>query len=314
MDVHGGGNRLTWETLPGVVRRRIETLAGARVVAASSADGGFSPGLASSIELADGRTVFVKAIGEETGPGSADLYRRERDNLRKLGPLRWGSRLLAHDDDDDWVILLFAHVAGRPPQPSDPAQLARVISAYDRLAAEFDPAPIDAPAVADALGTRLDHWDSPSCRAGAAVDPWIAENLPLVRSLAADWRAASRGAALVHGDLRVDNMLLTGEDVVIVDWTEVWTGAPWLDWALAVPSICLFPGTPGPEELFRRAAVASTGAPRDVTAVIGAVTGYFLCGSVLPVIPALPTLRDFQRAQGLTAAQWLRERVSAGLL
>ncbi len=39
------------------------------------------------------------------------------------------------------------------------------------------------------------------------------------------------------------------------------------------------------------------------------MTGYFLCSSVRPVVPALPTLRDFQREQGLVAAAWLRARV-----
>ncbi|MHC2999383.1 phosphotransferase family protein [Microbacterium sp. HJ5] len=315
MDVHGGRSRLAWTDLPPHVRDRIEAHAGAPVRAATTALGGFSPGLASTLELADGRTVFAKAVGSETGPGSADLLRRERANLERLGPLPFASRVIGAHDDGDWVFVLFEHVRGHAPRPSVPAERARMIRAFEEAAASLTPSPIIAETFAATAAGDMSRWcHAERGDAGVELDPWIAANLEAVRSLASRWADASSGSGLRHGDLRADNMLLSGDDVVIVDWTEVCLGAPWLDWLLAVPSVCLFPDTPPPEATFRESSLSHSAPPGDVTSVLAAVTGYFLTSSVLPVVPALPTLRDFQRAQGLVAAEWLRERVEAGLV
>lgn len=314
MDVHGGRSRIEWRELPDHIRARIEELAGARVAEAATALGGFSPGLASTLTLTDGRRVFVKAVSTDTGPGSADLCRQERTNLARLGARPFASHLLSAHDDGDWVVLLFEHVPGHAPRPSDPAERVRMVRAFDEVAASLTPSPIAADSFAAAIGHRFDLWnDAAPGDAGVQLDPWVAGHLGLVRDLASRWRDAAAGQSLAHGDLRADNMLLHGDSVVIVDWTEVCIGAPWLDWTLAVPSVCLFPRTPPPEEVFREASLAASAPPADVTSIVAAAAGYFLLSSVLPVIPALPTLRAFQREQGLVAARWLRDRVEAGL-
>ena len=315
MDVHGGRSRLTWVDLPAHVHARIETLVGGTVVHAETALGGFSPGLASTLTLADERVVFVKAVATRTGPGSSDLLRRERDNLRRLGPRPFTSRMIASDDDGDWVVVAFEHVAGRAPVPSVGAERARMIRAFEEAAASLTPSPIEAPTFAATGAGDLDGWARTAADdAAAVVVPWIAANLDAVRTLAEGWRDASAGDSLVHGDLRADNMLLSGDAVVIVDWTDISLGAPWLDWVCAVPSVCLFAGTPPPEQTFQESALAAAADPAMVTAVLAAVAGYFLCSAVKPVVPALPTLREFQRAQGLVAADWLRTRVEGGLV
>ena len=80
MDVHGGGSRLAWTDLPVSVRTRIEELVGGSVIATTTAAGGFSPGLAVTAALSDGRTVFVKAVGRATGPGSAAIRGSVEEN------------------------------------------------------------------------------------------------------------------------------------------------------------------------------------------------------------------------------------------
>ncbi len=312
--MHGGRSRLGWADLPVHIRARIERLVGAPVTTTTTADGGFSPGFASSATLSDGRTLFVKAVGTATGPGSADLLRRERENLERLGNRPFTSHMIAADDDGDWVVVVFEHVPGRAPIPSVRDERRRMIRAFEEAAASFTPSPIAARTFADAVGADLDGWNRVE-RGDPAVeiDPWVAGNLDLVRTLAARWRDASAGASLIHGDLRADNMLLSGDDVVIVDWTEVCVAAPWLDWVLAVPSVCLFPDTPSPESVFRESALSASAPAADVTAVLAAMSSYFLCSAVLPFIPQLPALRDFQRAQGVVAARWLRIRIEAGL-
>jgi hypothetical protein len=101
-------------------------------------------------------------------------------------------------------------------------------------------------------------------------------------------------------------MILTENGVVVVDWPEACIAAPWLDAVLAAPSMAMFPGTPEPGRIINELSAVSAVEANDLTTAVAAMTGFFLCASVLPAVPALPTLRAFQRAQGTIAASWLR--------
>ncbi|MFD9354673.1 hypothetical protein [Streptomyces sp. NPDC060031] len=50
--------------------------------------------------------------------------------------------------------------------------------------------------------------------------------------------------------------------------------------------------------------------PENVTTVLIAIAGYFIHQSVQAAPPGLPTLREFQGAQGEAALRWLRQRSS----
>src|SRR5262249_20901056 len=71
------GVRLQWDEVPEAVRRAFEDWAGSPVVSAVSQPSGFSPGVAARVRLADGRGVFVKAIGPKPNPDSPTFHRME---------------------------------------------------------------------------------------------------------------------------------------------------------------------------------------------------------------------------------------------
>jgi hypothetical protein len=60
--VPAGGVRLPWADVPAWLRRKAERQLGGRVLEAVTQPGGFSPGAAARLRLADGRRVFVKAV------------------------------------------------------------------------------------------------------------------------------------------------------------------------------------------------------------------------------------------------------------
>jgi len=62
------GDRLRWGEVPEPVRRAVAGRLGAEVRAEDSRPGGFSPGVASRLTLADGRRVFVKAVNAGRNP------------------------------------------------------------------------------------------------------------------------------------------------------------------------------------------------------------------------------------------------------
>src|SRR6476661_2731115 len=108
-------HRLQWHELPERLQDDVERALGASVVEAVSQRGGYSPALASSCALADGRRVFVKAVSPAQNPDSPAMMRREAEIARCL-PAGAPAPLLFHElDDDEWIVLVFEHIDGRLP-------------------------------------------------------------------------------------------------------------------------------------------------------------------------------------------------------
>jgi aminoglycoside phosphotransferase len=304
------GARLPWPAIPAPLRAAVERHLGGRVVTAITQPGGFSPGVAARLQLDDGRRAFVKAVGD-INPDSPGIHRAEARIAAALPPATPAPRLLGCIDTDGWVILMLEDVEGRTPAiPWRPAELDRVLAAMTELAATLTPAPIEAPPIASRLRSLGRGWRelAKSGAAGAAaLDPWAATHLGELVALEAGWGAAASGDSLVHADIRADNILLTPERVVFVDWPWAALAAPWFDLVVMLPSVAM-QGGPQPEEVLAGHPVMRGTDPAAVTAVVGALAGMFVWLAGRPEPPGLPTLRGFQRAQGEVALTWLRRR------
>jgi aminoglycoside phosphotransferase (APT) family kinase protein len=304
------GSRLAWSAMPARLRTAVERQLGGRVVAAVTQPGGFSPGIAARLRLDDGRRAFVKAVGD-INPKSPDIHRAEARIAAALPPGTPAPRLLGCIDADGWVILMLEDIEGRTPaMPWRAAELDRVLAAMTDLAAALTPAPIDAPEVATRFATLGRGWrEVAQSRPGSAawLDPWAASHLNELVALESEWAAGASGTTLAHADIRADNILLTPDRVVFVDWPWACLAAPWFDLVAMLPSVAM-QGGPQPEEILARHPVARSADPAAVTAVAAALTGMFLWLARLPEEPGLPTLRAFQRGQGQVALAWLRRR------
>ena len=306
---------MAWSRLPDALRGHVENHLGAPVVAAVTQHGGFSPGVAARLTSAAGRRVFVKAVGPEPNAESPAIHRAEARIAAALPPGVPAPRLLAAFDEDGWVALVFEDVDGAmPAQPWAPAELDRVLAAVTDLARTLTPAPDGvAPPLGVRAGDTFHGWRrlAAAARRGdddlAGLDPWARRHLADLAALESEWEAAAEGATLNHGDLRADNLLLTADRVVVVDWPWASVGAPWFDLLALLPSVRM-QGGPPPETVFDRHSVAAGADPAAVTAVLAAVTGYFVGHSRMPDPPGLPTVRAFQAAQGRAALAWLRTR------
>ena len=301
------GQRIPWEALPASVRDAVETGLGTKVVGATTQPGGMSPGVAARLELADGNRAFVKAVGSEPNPYSPGMHRREAEVAAALPAEAPAPRLLFAHDDGNWVALVFEDVEGHEPAvPWRPDELERVLAALTDLAEALTPAPVAAPTAADYLAELFGGWSQLAQQGGAeGVDPWATARLDELARLEAGWAEASIGETLLHADVRSDNVLLTEERVVFVDWPHACLGAAWLDLAGFLPSLAM-QGGPRPWEVFE-AHPLGRNAPRErVLPLIAAFAGFFVQRSTLPPPPGLATLREFQRAQSVEALAWLR--------
>lgn len=192
------GMRLGWQQTPARVRAAIQSRLGAEVVDAVSQPGGFSPGLAARLWLADGRRVFVKAISADRTPMGPSSYRAEARVTAALPPSVPAPRLLWSYDDGDWVALVLEDIDGHPPaQPWRPEELDRVLAALAALAVDLTPTPVDAPAVTDKWAESCTGWRRLAAagdRRLAEVAPWAWAHLDRLAELEARWSQAAAGA------------------------------------------------------------------------------------------------------------------------
>ena len=118
------------------------------------------------------------------------------------------------------------------------------------------------------------------------------------------------GDTLLHLDVRADNILLAENRVWLFDWASACVGASWVDAVGFAPSVAM-QGGPPPEQVIARHPAARSADPASITAAVTSVAGYFTRGALQPPPPGLPTLREFQAAQGAVARDWTAAR--AGL-
>jgi aminoglycoside phosphotransferase (APT) family kinase protein len=311
------GQRLDWRDLPRHVRTRIAELAGTQVTAEIGATTGFSPGFAAVLELADGSQAFVKAVSAEQNPESPDLARREIQVAGALPPGVPAPKLLWSHDDGEWVVVGFDVVHGRAPeQPWRPEELTQVLDALT-LIADAQPQPSPAlPRYDEAMAATFSGWRSILRTASAAqiaaaiegdeLSAWAVGHLDQLAVWEQDGLRAIAGDALVHGDLRADNIILDGALTWFIDWPHAALGAPWADLAFMLPSVAM-QGGGDPQTIFWSHPVSDGVTPHDLRAGLAGLAGYFAASSYQPAPIGIPNLRAFQRAQAATALEWLRD-------
>ncbi|PFG42651.1 hypothetical protein ATJ88_1319 [Isoptericola jiangsuensis] len=324
--------RPTWSELPPAVRAAVEERLGATVRSASSHDGGYSPGLASTLTTTGG-PVFVKAVpvSEEF---SARVYRQEVERSRLLPDgvpaprARWVLDVPADDvpaddvpaddgrasgSDGAWVVVAFDAVAGRAPATPLVGPELDAVAGLARRIGGVEVAPGVLPELADELPHTCTAALSDARPQGLdTYDPWFVEHLDDLAAREEHAADAARGRALVHGDLRADNALLVGPEhylhAVAVDWPYVSRGAAFFDLVAMLPAVQA-EGGPTPEDVLARHPLPAGTDDDAVTAVLVALTGYFVAMSLEPDPPGIPHVRAFQRAQGEAGLAWLRRRL-----
>lgn len=309
------GVRLTYPEVPARVRHWVEEVLGSPVVTTAEQVGGMSPGCATRLRCADGTPAFVKAVGPELNPDTPTLFRREAEVLRHLGahPL-WAGLLDVYDETDGWVALLVEDVEGGHPDLSDDATMDGLCRATDRLAqvlAERAPDP-GAPVTErlQRLPKRYLHWagsydhldDLPAAMVPAPVRRHADRLQSELRAL-----AAAGGDALVHWDVRDDNLLQRPDgSIVFVDWGQAALGAAWSDPLLARLERV---DQPWFDDAVRRSPVLRSLGDDAVTAWLCGFGIFLAHRSVTAVDVNLPWLREFRAKESARVLRGAERRL-----
>ena len=295
-----GGQRVRWPELPAAVHAAVAEVLGAPVVEHESQAGGFSPGSADRVATATGARAFVKAVSAAQNPDSPAMHRAEARVGRLLPAGLPVPRLLGAVEVEGWVVLVQEDVAGRTPHlPWRPPELRRALDALHLLAERATPSPVaDLPTAALSLDENLRGADR------LPTDGTV----EMLRELSARARGCLDGRTLVHSDLRADNILLTTDGAVLVDWPWACTGPPWLDTLLLLMEVDRHGGHDVDALLCTEPRTRDVD-PADLTAVLGGFAGFFLDAARRPAPPGLPRLREFQRVQGKALLRWVERRL-----
>ncbi|MEU8246989.1 aminoglycoside phosphotransferase family protein [Nonomuraea sp. NPDC048916] len=300
-DPPASGVRVPWSEVHPAVREAVGEFLGGSVAEAVTQTSGFSPAAAVRLRTAGGRRAFVKAVGPEPNADSVRIYRSEAEIAAALPASVPAPRLLTSFEIEGWVTLVFEDIDGHhPAMPWRRDELDRVLGAVERMSAALTPAPIAAPPITERYAAAFHGWRDLLTDDTTGLDPWALRHLAALAELESGWAGAAAGDTLVHTDLRADNVLLTADRVYVVDWPWACVGVAWLDRACLLPSVGM-QGGPPPHELLPDPDPA-------VTAVVAALAGYLVRQGRRPDPPGLPTVRAFQRAQGVVAVEWLKRR------
>jgi hypothetical protein len=234
------------------------------------------------------RTAFVKIGATDL---TAEWTRVEHANYRAIhGPFM--AEVLGFDDDGDRPVLALEDLsdADWPPPWTD----ERVAAVLEALAAIHRLRPPDH--VGPSVEADEPDWPTigadpgPFLGLGLCSGRWLEAALPTMAAAAA--AAPLAGDALVHLDVRSDNLAFRDGRAIVIDWNHASLANPDSDIAFWLPSLHA-EGGPAPETILPTAPEFAAW-----------VAGYFCARAGLPPIPAAPHVRGLQLQQARTALPW----------
>ncbi|QPZ37277.1 phosphotransferase [Paramicrobacterium chengjingii] len=298
--------RQLWTDLPESLTARIGAVLG-DVVSAESQPRGFSTGVAARVVTSTGGRAFVKAADRRRNAGTVDLHRREASILGTvpLGPA--APQLIGTAEDKNWFAIVVEDIEGRHPgvRAGDTVRVLDALHALPPLTRDYG-----LPVAAEAEAEAMQGWHQLDGASNDVVPPWAERHRAVLAACADGVAEALRGESLQHVDTRDDNILIEHDGTVrIIDWPWASIGCGWFD-ALGYLIDARMRGEPiDTDALLGQHPVFANAREENITAVLAGLAGHFLDKARRPAPPFMPSLRKFQRAEGLTALTWACERV-----
>lgn len=278
--------------LPERLSTCVQDVLGARPVSARLVSHqGCTPTERFIVALPDGATAFVKAAVNERTAG--DLRREHFIYTQVRGPFM--PQFLGWRDDGQLPVLIIENLENHFwPPPWSSEHIAAVRRTFSQVAST--PAPPGLPSL-ETMRDGLSGWrrvaDDPAPFLGLRLCSarWLEAALPIL--LAASDTAVLEGDALLHIDVRSDNLCIRNGQAVLIDWNHAARGNALVDVAGWLPSLH-DEGGPAPDEIVGDEAA-------DIAALLA---GYWASRAGLPPIPDAPRVRPLQLRQLRVALPW----------
>ena len=318
------GARMSWTQAPLEVTGWVETRLGSRVAHWDDRSGGMSTGIACVVTGDDARSLFVKAVNGSENPFALQLLTREAELSARLPDLPGVPRVLDAGEvlvaDDVWWAMITPAAPGHAARhPWIPTELARVLRAWDPVAAVLHDTPWEVTSRPPPFFTA---W---SALAADHADPWQ----PLVTSwLDREARLIELSSGTTHDppvlshlDLRADNIVLSDaradQDVWFVDWAHPGLAACWVDLALLLADVVgsgADASTGGPidvMDIWRRHRIGSQCDPELLICVVSGLAAALHRLARRPVDPLLPHRSRWAAAMSEQMAPFVRRHTAS---
>lgn len=315
MSRSGVEEKIPWQRVPSAVRLQVEQTLGAPVARAARIWGGYSPTPTFRLALKDGRRAFFKATYAETNAFATQALYAEERVYRELGDLLagWIPAHYATVEQEDWHGLLLEDVGPKSVPPWTPA-LARGIT---HALAAFHGVTLGV-----ALPTWLERPDAGLVTRNLSdilgdpaslqrIDPdaaaWLQAVAPTIDDLMQRPILAAEPHALLHGDLRSDNLRFRRGKLTLFDWPAITVGRAEWDFVAFAQSVTVEGGV-APEQLMAWYAERMAVDEAVVDCAVAWWLAFFVVYAWRDELDGLPRLRRFQRHQVSVLAQWAARR------
>jgi hypothetical protein len=300
-----------WSDLPRRLQRAIGERLGAPVADVRIAGGGFTRAFAAVVTTTTGLRAFVKAAPRRDP--TAEWYAREAAVTAALPESIAAARPLWTMTEAGHFVLCLEAIDGHVPAlPWDPAELTAALAAWSQAASALavpgeELLAVGVPGLPDIVRGEMSWWSEIAAgrepMPGTAAGTIAVERLTELAALERTLPGLATGTGLLHGDLRIDNVLIDHDGRArICDWTWPCRGAAWFDTVTLL--ISAYAGG-----LEADAYLEGWDAPADgVDGALAALAGYWLVRADGGPSSASPHSRQHQRFSGRQALAWLSDR------
>lgn len=309
-DYRSTAARRTWAELPSLLQARAAAHLGGRVTGVRLAGGGFTPGFAAVLENAGGGRIFAKAA-PESDAFIYPSYLREARVVPLMPPgmplpaLRAAEHLAV--DGTGWQLLVYEAVDGAMPGhpwtdrelgavEQSCAEAVRRLKDFPRELAG-DPLAEDIAAVPSSFLAVAEGHPAPWFLPGLS-----AQEAGKFQELLDLGPEALAGDAVLHGDLRPDNILMLSGRALICDWNFLGTGPEWTDWVSVLPYARA--GGLDADAWLHRSALTKAVPARYIDAFLAGLLNYMIHWGGQPEVPTSPHLRVHGRHTARIVYDW----------
>ncbi|AGL15058.1 aminoglycoside phosphotransferase [Actinoplanes sp. N902-109] len=263
--------------------------------------GGFTSAFAAVLETTTGDRVFVKAA--PVHEPAAEAYAREAAITSLLPPEVPAARPRWTLEADGAFVLCLEALRGHMPElPWQPHELQATLSAWQTAASALrrPPRSLKLPSIADLVREELNWWSAMSAGHVPVLPGITTQRLAELARLERALPPLLAGPAMLHGDLRIDNVLIdTAGKAWLCDWAWPCTGQQWFDTVTLL--VTAYASGLDVDPLVDAPAAGVDGA-------LAVLAGHWLVRAAGGPSSASPHHRQHQRFSGRQALAWLAER------
>lgn len=318
----GVEDKPAWRAVPAAVRASVDALCGSPVVRGARVWGGYAPTPTFQLLLADGRRVFLKGTSPTSNATMVRALDSEQRVYTELGALisPFAPRYLGALRESGWHVLLLedAGPATIPPWSAESGRrVAHACAEFHASTLASDlPAWLDLPErwVAPITWSRVERDSGHLRKVAALAGPraaeahrWLGEALPTLQQYGDHAAEVTGPFALLHGDIRSDNLRYRDGRLYLFDWPWANAGRPEFDVVPFAQSVAV-DGGPNPERVLEWYEERLALRPDAVDAALAWIAAFFAQHAWEPEVPGLPRLRAFQRRQLAVVLAWAARR------